>query len=176
MKKGITLGLVLCLCMVMLAGCGEGQKDKNPLAVYKNGKEVVSVGMTLEEVEKNIGKGKKDLAEDSKVFSNYEYEGLIIRYSNETVNSFKIIDKDYKDAKGISVGTLIEKLKDYYTENEIIMNNDIKSEIAKTEPCRVYYDENYKIINSKEKNELSIHVIEYQPSLDGNTIETIYIR
>ena len=157
MKKGITLGLVLCLCMVMLAGCGEGQKDKNPLAVYKNGKEVASVGMTLEEAEKKLGKRIELKQEINPEIKTGTYEGIKVKYSDNVVDSFTLYDDSYSDYRGVKVGMPTGDLTKHYTEDEILMTIDGSEYIS---PCHVLISDDGKIIprGSGEKNTHQISV------------------
>ena len=173
MKKGITLGLVLCLCMVMLAGCGkQEQEDKNPLAVYKNGKEVVFVGMTLEEAEKILGEGKKIEYNDNsyRTFDSYEYESLNLNVKKDKadsklkVSSLEITGNKYTDFRGATVGMPVNNLNNYYSDKEIKMSLQFaRLNTKEPSPCRIFLSEDKKIIDPQEK-EIGPHLIQFEPS------------
>ena len=160
MRKIISLFTVMVLCFSMV-GCGVN-REKHPLALYKDSKIVAEIGMERKEVEKKLGKAidqTTSVYEYSQVKVDIdEYEELTIIYTNDYVDRMVVSNKEYHDFDGRSPG-------DTADENIIVsrfFDNDLNI---------VEMPEN---ISAEKRKQIASYRLVY--GIENNTIQKIIIK
>ena len=85
MKKGITLGLVLCLCMVMLAGCGKQEQLQESEAAKTLVTTINERNLKLWKNEEYEFKEKERFSQDGELHEIYESNGITLSTALEEV-------------------------------------------------------------------------------------------
>ena len=115
MKKYLSF-LLIIIGMLTFSGCNSSNKAQHPLAIYKGNKIVAEIGMSKEDVDKNLGKG-----EATPETALFLYNGVLVIYRENAVCSIEVRDAMYSDCKNVKVGMNFSEAQLKYQEGETVL-------------------------------------------------------
>lgn len=160
MQKVMSFFLAIIVCF-SLAACGEN-KEKHPMAVFKEDKIIAEIGMTKDEIIKNLGEGYSQKDEGT----CFDYLEIEVYFREDKVKQIEIYGEPYSDYLGNTPGEEYtgSKFILYDKKKNVIGNYDRRVDVPKdSDECK-YVIEYY----SGDKGLSIISLFDYQTFIHDN--------